>query len=402
MRILEFSTSGGVGRTYMGPVTNDILQLATHCQQQGADVTVVDAAGGASISEDSRPRFPATVDLVEIDSSRIAPATGLAHRLGVDPVAQHIMQSVSDEFLQQFDVIHTHKPVVSTALSTRHPCVVYTSHTPNTWVEVSVQDSLKTRTFIRLQEFMGLHDFAAIKLARATIGLGNHLKHALGVKRPGIARRATITAIPNGTNVEDWPVITQDEARHHLNLSADVCRLITVGRLHPTKGIPTLLNALNEPVMQGRKLVVDIIGHGRAEDFAGICRNPSIQVNFHGFVSNREPRFHHLLAAADLMIVPSLFDNQPNVILEALAMSTPVVGSRVGAIPDRVSPTVGSLFPRGDSAELARQVAALLDDQQGMQARRLACRDYVAGKFSWRASAKSHLDFFDGLLADPR
>lgn len=74
----------------------------------------------------------------------------------------------------------------------------------------------------------------------------------------------------------------------------------------------------------------------------------------------------NVYAAADITVAPSI---QPEpfglVVMESMAMGTPVIGSRCGGIPEQIVEGVtGLLFEPGDEAELARALASLLGDEE--------------------------------------
>jgi glycosyltransferase involved in cell wall biosynthesis len=75
-----------------------------------------------------------------------------------------------------------------------------------------------------------------------------------------------------------------------------------------------------------------------------------------------------LLAAADVVVVPSEWEGQPLVVQEALRAGRPIVASRVGGIPDLTGDDGALLIPPGDPGELAAAVLAVLDDP-GLAAR---------------------------------
>jgi glycosyltransferase involved in cell wall biosynthesis len=103
-----------------------------------------------------------------------------------------------------------------------------------------------------------------------------------------------------------------------------------------------------------------------------------------------------LYAAADLLVVPSLIDNAPNVIAEAHACGLPVLASAVGGIPEMVEPGLtGELVPPTDSAALATAAAALLPavmaDRPAWSAR---CRAAAEDRYAPKLVASRHLDLY--------
>ena len=69
-----------------------------------------------------------------------------------------------------------------------------------------------------------------------------------------------------------------------------------------------------------------------------------------------------LLAAADVVAVPSAWEGQPLIVQEALRAGRPLVASRVGGIPDLTGPDGAVLVPPGDPWALAAAVTRVLDD----------------------------------------
>jgi glycosyltransferase involved in cell wall biosynthesis len=104
---------------------------------------------------------------------------------------------------------------------------------------------------------------------------------------------------------------------------------------------------------------------------------------------------------ADVFVIPSRQDNLPNTVLEAMACGTPVVGFRVGGIPDMVHQGEnGLLVPPGDIAALTAAIETLLADEprracMGVAGRRIAERDY-----SYRVQAERYSSLYRSLLGD--
>jgi glycosyltransferase involved in cell wall biosynthesis len=141
--------------------------------------------------------------------------------------------------------------------------------------------------------------------------------------------------------------------------------VLAAGRLAPQKGFGTLLAAAAS--WQGRdpRPVLALAGAGpldqrlRAEAHAR-----GLRMRFLG----QRGDVPALLAAADVVVVPSRWEGQPLIVQEALRAGRPLVASRTGGIPGLTGEDAAVLVPPGDEAALAAAVLAVLDDP-GLAAR---------------------------------
>jgi glycosyltransferase involved in cell wall biosynthesis len=115
-----------------------------------------------------------------------------------------------------------------------------------------------------------------------------------------------------------------------------------VGRLSPEKAPEVLLQAA-----EGTGMHVVVAGEGplRASLEAGADRT---RVRFLGFV----PEVGPVLAAADVLALPSRTEGLPMAVLEAMAAGVPVVASAVGSLPEVLGNGAGVLVPPGDVTAL--------------------------------------------------
>ncbi len=129
-------------------------------------------------------------------------------------------------------------------------------------------------------------------------------------------------------------------------------------------------------------------------------------------VSDNLPHIHQLgyvdslkrqaliYSAADIVVVPSLEDNQPQVGLEALACGTPVVGFNAGGIPEYVRPgETGLLAEVGDSSDLSDQIGWLVThvDERSEMGRR--GRMMMEQEFEKNAQSQKQVDFYEQILS---
>jgi glycosyltransferase involved in cell wall biosynthesis len=107
-----------------------------------------------------------------------------------------------------------------------------------------------------------------------------------------------------------------------------------------------------------------------------------------------------IYSAADIVVVPSLEDNQPQVGLEALACGTPVIGFNAGGIPEYVRPgETGLLAEVGDSADLSKQIGWLVSHVDERQEMGVRGRKMMEQEFEKNAQSQKQVDFYKHVLS---
>jgi len=145
--------------------------------------------------------------------------------------------------------------------------------------------------------------------------------------------KSKISVVYNGVDEALFHPLNQAESRRQLNLPSDRKILLFVGTLSRYKGIDLLLSAFQ--ALDNPEIRLIFIGQGSErqliEDF---ITEHSLQdrVLLTGAVPHSQLPFYY--AASDVVVLPSLAEGVPNVILEALAMGKPVVATKVGGIPE--------------------------------------------------------------------
>ena len=135
--------------------------------------------------------------------------------------------------------------------------------------------------------------------------------------------------------------------------------ILTVARLAPQKGLGTLLEAAAGWRDRDPAPLLVIAGSGPLQ--AGLARSAEaadVAVRFLG----RRDDIPALLAVADVVVLPSLWEGQPLVVQETLRAGRPLVASRVGGIPDLTGEESALLVPPGDPGALSAAVLSVLDD----------------------------------------
>jgi glycosyltransferase involved in cell wall biosynthesis len=138
-----------------------------------------------------------------------------------------------------------------------------------------------------------------------------------------------------------------------------------LGQIKPHKGVDLLIDAWQ--MLEGREAHrLTLYGPSAgAERYRHMLQQRTAwwhDVTWHPAISREE--LWQVLASIDVLVVPSRWaENSPNAILEAQAIGLPVVGARIGGIPELIEHDVnGLLFQPNDGADLARQLQRLIDD----------------------------------------
>jgi glycosyltransferase involved in cell wall biosynthesis len=191
-----------------------------------------------------------------------------------------------------------------------------------------------------------------------------------------------------GVDLERFRPVDRGAAKAALGVSGPL--IVTVGHLNERKGQRIAVEAL--ALFSEATLI--FVGDGpdrdwlqqriAAPDVAGRVR--LLGVRPHG-------ELPALLAAADVMMLPTASEGLANVWVEALACGTPVVTSDVGGAPEVIDrPAAGRLVPREPSA-IAAAVSELLADPPSQDVVRAS-----AARFSWDANRDALLKHLSGLV----
>ncbi len=113
-----------------------------------------------------------------------------------------------------------------------------------------------------------------------------------------------------------------------------------------------------------------------------------------GFVNSAE-RHRLIYSAADLFVLPSREDNQPQTGLEAMACGTPVVGFRAGGIPEYVRHNkTGLIASMGDEREMASHIGRLIDDVELRERLSRDARRMIELEFTAELQAKRYIHLY--------
>jgi len=217
-------------------------------------------------------------------------------------------------------------------------------------------------------------------------------------ERHGLDSRK-ITVIYNGVDLAALDSAGAPGLRSELGVGGSAFVYATVGSLVERKGHRFLLEALSRLRRSGEaNCVLVILGQGDEETaLRALAAEPALRDSVF-FLGQREDAAA-LMRDADCLVVPSLMEGMPFVIMEAMAASKPVIASRIYGIPEIVlEGKTGLLVQPGDVESLLGAMSALyrnrdLAVRMGREGRRR-----VQEQFSLERMARETQDLYDSVL----
>lgn len=217
----------------------------------------------------------------------------------------------------------------------------------------------------------------------------------------GLARESALTAghevtsIPNPFPVWRFLPLDRAEARRRLGLPADR-RLVLFASAKvtdPRKGLVWFVQACRLLADGGDDPGFDVaVMGGHAEELASMLPG---NVHLLGYV-NGDEALRAAYSAADLFVTPSLQDNLPNTIVEAMACGTPCVAFATGGIPEMITHgSDGFLAAAGSAEKLADGISFILGHDAPESLRKAARRK---AETMYGDTARSYIDLYSRMI----
>ncbi|MEJ5344816.1 MAG: glycosyltransferase family 4 protein [Chloroflexus sp.] len=212
---------------------------------------------------------------------------------------------------------------------------------------------------------------------------------AAEVQRSSLFGHLPVHIIPNGLDTTVFAPFDQAYARASLGLpqQAKIVLFVAVSVANRRKGFAELTAALAGMSDEPDLLLVSI---GRnPPPIAAPIAHRSLGV------IDEDTRLALVYSAADLFVIPSLQDNMPSTVLEALACGTPVVGFDTGGIGELVRPgRTGWLAPVGDVVALRAAMQRLLANNDERQMMSRQCRAIALAEYRQELQAQRYLELY--------
>jgi glycosyltransferase involved in cell wall biosynthesis len=219
-------------------------------------------------------------------------------------------------------------------------------------------------------------------------------------KESALLRNQLVVSIPNPIDTLIFKVKDKQAAREHFALPKDMRIILFVSQrvTDERKGMSYFVEAIKKMVSENPNLAentaIAILG-GHSDD---IVEDLPLKSYSLGYIGN-EKEIVNVYNSADMFVLPSVEDNLPNTIMEAMACGVPCVGFNVGGIPEMIDHKKnGYVANYKDAADLAEGMRWVLDGADIKELSRQAVAKVVS-HYSQRAVALRYIDVYNEAMA---
>lgn len=210
-----------------------------------------------------------------------------------------------------------------------------------------------------------------------------------------------VLAIPNGVpDPSPLPASARNRLRAQFGVKSQETLLICHGRLAKMKGVDVLLDSIALLKQRGVTLVCLVVGEGPAREELELqtsILNISEQVRFIGFRDD----VSDLLAAGDMVVLPSLREGLSIALLEAMATGTPIIATTIPGNVEAAPDGSALLVPPGDPELLAVAIDRVLGSPTRLHELARAARDRFESAYREESMTDAYLELYKRLGAAP-
>ena len=192
-----------------------------------------------------------------------------------------------------------------------------------------------------------------------------------------------IKIIYNGINWKDWEVLPDKDIFRKSYPAVSEKFVLFAGRLATNKGLSDLISAMEVVDDESVDLVITGADMGLGKQLEKEASEKGVKMHRLGHIDDET--YRSVLAAAEMLVLPSEYEAFGIVLLEAAAAETAVIGANVGGVPEAMSPNNNGLIVEyNDVPNLSKSIATLLEDEKMCKEMGLAGRIW-AQNFSWES-----------------
>lgn len=211
--------------------------------------------------------------------------------------------------------------------------------------------------------------------------------------RSSLLSKFSISVIPNGLDTQVFAPRRTEDLRMSLGIDADakIVLFLADSVSNKRKGFQYLIDAIGT-LDDSSKVVLISVGSGK-----NILPTKFRYVHISRVEDERI--LSMIYSLADVFVIPSVQDNLPNTVLEAMACGTPVVGFNIGGISDMVKHGEnGFLVSAGDVISMKNAIRTILEDKELRLSMSQQCREHAVNEYDLTVQATRYSELFGSMI----
>lgn len=293
----------------------------------------------------------------------------------------------------RYDIVHTHTSKAGflgrrAAVKAQIPIVV---HTPHGNIFDGYFSRPKTLLYTLLERQAAFWSDRIIELTDG--GIDEYLAQGIGI-------RNLYTTIFSGVDFTPYQNLEQDRQAIRRSLGVDDATILVggVGRLETVKGFEYFIEAARH--LEAENTSIRFIHAGTGSLAKELLQRAGSMGDRFTFLGLRHD-IPAIMAALDILVVPSLNEGMGRVVLEAAAAKTPCIASHVGGLPEVVlQGKTGMLVPPRDPKAIAQAIKALSQNPDRLWAYGEAARKFVVPDFSLENMVQHIEELYETLIKE--
>jgi len=225
-----------------------------------------------------------------------------------------------------------------------------------------------------------------------------------------------IKVIHPGVNKELFHPLNKEDVRTELGFKGEDKIMLYVGRIEPVKGLFTLVEVLELAKKQSpslyRQLKLLVVGGGSKSldhmknteilRMRNAIKEKNLKDKILFLGSKKQNQLKKYYSAADVLVMPSLYESFGLVVIEALACGTPVIASKIGEMMNIIKEEKnGFYFSPYDASSLLFCTNHFFNQENSLWVREKIRQDIIE-RFSWKKTAEETYDIFRGIIENAR
>lgn len=401
----EMGNSGG--NAFIGGHVNAVFQLSKTLFDRGHEITIITTPHRYPGNYQDKDIFDGWAEVYTLPISSSYPST----KYGLEYTVKTIQKVKELHKRKKFDIIHGHSGFSTPALITGISAKV--SNLPSVH-SIYCPIQIAGGNVVRLFSNDTLSKFYFSRVDKIIAVTGNIRRSLIKI---GITENK-IAEISLGINTELYnPDVSGDAIRRKYSIDLDQPAIIYVGNLTIQKGLPILIDALNNVVKETPNFKLFMVlnlplekyeNPGKLDMDMGQLFKIKEKIKHYGLEDNIIPlgllnNMPQFIAASNFLITPFLntigIVDYPTSMLEAMAVGKPIIATNVGGIPEIIKHKKNGMLVRpNDTNELTNAIIQMLENIDEAKNMGKEAAKTIVEKFRFETVANELEELYTGVI----